>query len=55
MSILIAAAIGLLNGYLVAYVGISSFMMTLAMLTIARGRSVFVSIEPGSGGDVRGQ
>lgn len=43
VSILIAAAIGLLNGYLVAYVGIPSFMMTLAMLTIARGMSVFVS------------
>ena len=43
VSILIAAAIGFLNGYLVAYVGIPSFMMTLAMLTIARGLSVFVS------------
>jgi ribose transport system permease protein len=43
VSILIAAVIGLLNGYLVAYVGIPSFMMTLAMLTIARGMSVFVS------------
>ncbi|MCC6791424.1 MAG: ABC transporter permease [Thermomicrobiales bacterium] len=43
VSILIAAAIGVLNGYLVAYVGIPSFMMTLAMLTIARGLSVFVS------------
>jgi ribose transport system permease protein len=42
-AILIAAAIGLLNGYMVAYVGIPSFMMTLAMLTIARGLSVFVS------------
>jgi ribose transport system permease protein len=43
VSILIAAAIGLLNGYLVAYVGIPSFMMTLAMLTIASGMAVFVS------------
>ena len=42
-AILIAAAIGLLNGYMVAYIGIPSFMMTLAMLTIARGMSVFVS------------
>ncbi len=42
-AILVAAAIGLLNGYMVAYVGIPSFMMTLAMLTIARGMSVFVS------------
>src|SRR5919107_654949 len=43
VAILVAAAIGLLNGYMVAYVGIPSFMMTLAMLTIARGLSVFVS------------
>ncbi len=43
VSLLIAALIGLLNGVLVAYVGIPSFMMTLAMLTIARGLSVFVS------------
>jgi ribose transport system permease protein len=43
VSILIAAAIGLLNGYLSAYVGIPSFMMTLAMLTIARGMSIFIS------------
>lgn len=43
VGILVAAAIGLLNGFLVAYVGIPSFMMTLAMLTIARGMSVFVS------------
>jgi ribose transport system permease protein len=43
VAILVAAVIGLLNGFLVAYVGIPSFMMTLAMLTIARGMSVFVS------------
>jgi len=43
VSLIIAALIGLLNGVLVAYVGIPSFMMTLAMLTIARGLSVFVS------------
>lgn len=43
VGILVATAIGLLNGFLVAYVGIPSFMMTLAMLTIARGMSVFVS------------
>lgn len=42
-ALLVAAGIGLLNGYLVAYVGIPSFMMTLAMLTIARGLSIFVS------------
>ena len=43
VAILVAAAIGLVNGYLVAYIGIPSFMMTLAMLTIARGMSIFVS------------
>ncbi len=42
-ALLIAAAIGVLNGYMVAYVGIPSFMMTLAMLTIGRGLSIFVS------------
>ena len=39
----VSALIGLLNGFMVAYVGIPSFMMTLAMLTIARGMSIFVS------------
>jgi ribose transport system permease protein len=43
VAILVAAGIGLVNGYLVAYIGIPSFMMTLAMLTIARGMSIFVS------------
>lgn len=43
VAILIAAAIGFLNGYLSAYIGIPSFMMTLAMLTIARGLSIFIS------------
>lgn len=42
-AIIISALVGLLNGFMVAYVGIPSFMMTLAMLTIARGMSVFVS------------
>jgi ribose transport system permease protein len=43
VAILVAAVVGLVNGYLVAYIGIPSFMMTLAMLTIARGMSIFVS------------
>ena len=43
VAVLVAAAVGLVNGYLVAYIGIPSFMMTLAMLTIARGMSIFVS------------
>ncbi|MFN8590738.1 MAG: ABC transporter permease [Thermomicrobiales bacterium] len=42
-ALIVALLIGLLNGVMVAYVGIPSFMMTLAMLTIARGMSVFVS------------
>src|SRR5215207_2507842 len=43
VAIIVAAGIGLVNGYLVSYIGIPSFMMTLALLTIARGMSVFVS------------
>jgi ribose transport system permease protein len=42
-ALLIAAFAGLINGFLTAYVGIPSFMMTLAMLTIARGMSIYVS------------
>ena len=37
------AAIGLINGFFVCYVGIPSFMMTLAMLTIAKGMATFVT------------
>ena len=43
VGLVIAALIGLLNGFLVAYVGIPSFMMTLAMLTIAIGLSIWVT------------
>jgi ribose transport system permease protein len=43
VALLMSVVLGLINGYLVAYVGIPSFMMTLAMLTIARGLSIFVS------------
>jgi ribose transport system permease protein len=39
----VAAGIGLLNGFMVAYIGIPSFMMTLAMLTIAAGLSIYVN------------
>jgi ribose transport system permease protein len=42
-ALVVAAVAGFVNGFLTAYVGIPSFMMTLAMLTIARGMSVFVS------------
>jgi ribose transport system permease protein len=43
VAILVAAFCGLLNGFFSAYIGIPSFMATLAMLTIARGMSVYVS------------
>ncbi|MFM9108853.1 MAG: ABC transporter permease [Chloroflexota bacterium] len=43
VALIVAAVCGLINGFLSAYVGIPSFMMTLAMLTIARGMSVYVS------------
>jgi ribose transport system permease protein len=43
LAALIAAGLGLINGFFIAYVGIPSFMMTLAMLTIARGLATYVS------------
>lgn len=43
VAILIAALLGLINGFFVSYVGIPSFMMTLAMLTIAGGLAIFVN------------
>jgi len=43
IAAVIAAALGLINGFFIAYVGIPSFMMTLAMLTIARGMATYVS------------
>ncbi|MGH2534939.1 MAG: ABC transporter permease [Thermomicrobiales bacterium] len=43
VAVLAAAGIGLLNGFLVAYIGIPSFMMTLAMLTIAIGLAQYVT------------
>jgi len=43
VAILIAALLGLINGFFVSYVGIPSFMMTLAMLTIAAGLATFVN------------
>ena len=42
VGLVVAAFLGLINGILIAYVGIPSFMMTLAMLTIAQGLSIFV-------------
>ena len=37
------AALGLTNGFLSSYIGIPSFMMTLAMLTVAAGLATYVS------------
>lgn len=43
VALLIAILMGVINGFFVAYIGIPSFMMTLAMLTIASGLAVWVS------------
>src|SRR4051812_10610422 len=43
VAVIAAVAIGFINGYLSSYVGIPSFMMTLAMLTIAHGMSVYIT------------
>ena len=43
VAAVVAAAIGLLNGFFVSYIGIPSFMMTLAMLTIALGLAEYVT------------
>jgi ribose transport system permease protein len=43
VGLAMGAVIGLINGILVARVGIPSFMMTLAMLTIAVGLSTWVT------------
>ena len=43
IAALAGAGIGLINGFFICYVGIPSFMMTLAMLTIAKGMGTFVT------------
>jgi ribose transport system permease protein len=40
---LAGAGVGLINGFFICYVGIPSFMMTLAMLTIAKGMGTFIT------------
>jgi ribose transport system permease protein len=40
---LLGAGLGLVNGFFITYVGIPSFMMTLAMLTIASGMATYIS------------
>ncbi|MBX3071085.1 MAG: ABC transporter permease [Thermomicrobiales bacterium] len=42
-GVLIGAGLGLINGIFIAYIGIPSFMMTLAMLTIAKGLTTYVN------------
>jgi len=44
VGLLAAVGIGLFNGFCVAYIGIPSFMTTLAMLTIAHGLSIYVTL-----------
>ena len=43
LAALTGAGIGLINGVFMTYVGIPSFMMTLAMLTIATGMATYVT------------
>jgi ribose transport system permease protein len=43
MVLLVGAACGLVSGVLVAYVRLPAFVMTLAMMTIARGLSLIIS------------
>src|SRR5690606_30005457 len=43
VAILVGAGLGLVNGFFISYVGIPSFMMTLAMLTIARGLATYIN------------
>ncbi len=43
VGLAVAGVLGVLNGFMVAYVGIPSFMMTLAMLTIAHGLSIYTN------------
>lgn len=43
LSLLVGAFGGLLNGVLVAYIGISAFVATLGTLTVFRGLALFIS------------
>lgn len=43
IAALAGAFIGIINGFFICYVGIPSFMMTLAMLTIAKGMATFIT------------
>jgi ribose transport system permease protein len=43
VAAIVAALLGLINGFFVSYIGIPSFMMTLAMLTISLGLAQYVT------------
>jgi ribose transport system permease protein len=43
VGLLAGGVVGLINGYLVAYVGLSSFVVTLGMLSVARSIAVVLS------------
>ncbi|HQY31418.1 MAG TPA: ABC transporter permease [Thermomicrobiales bacterium] len=43
IAALVGAGVGLINGFFICYVGIPSFMMTLAMLTIAKGMGTYIT------------
>ena len=43
VGVLVAAGLGLVNGFFISYIGIPSFMMTLAMLTIASGLATYIN------------
>jgi ribose transport system permease protein len=44
-ALVVGAAIGYFNGFCVAWIGIPSFMMTLAMLTIAQGLATYTTLS----------
>ena len=43
VAALVGAFVGLVNGFFISYIGIPSFMMTLAMLTIAHGMGTYIT------------
>jgi len=43
VSLIIAAVIGLVNGFLVTKVGISSFLVTIGMMLVVRGCGLYIS------------
>ena len=43
MALLVGLVVGALNGFFIGYLGISPFMTTLAMMSIARGATIAIS------------